>query len=209
METVIKSETSGKEEREESQREAKVCLLFRLRSSQPSSRFHHKYNNKYHQTLQRSCCSLHLLSPIETLQTAAVIFPSLPAEQFHEVLETVLSQEVEGSLRRPEVDEQEDEEDDGQQGDQQVPAGRQDVVPLGFIGALLGQLEVPLSLLVPGLDGVDERHEPQAAEVHVQGVAQRPDQVVFGRTLPNVAHVDHGGPGWFPGGLAVGERGAV
>lgn len=57
----------------------------------------------------------------------------LPAEQFHEVLEAVLSEEVEGALGRAQVDEQEDEQDDGQKGDQQVPAGCQDVVPLGLV----------------------------------------------------------------------------
>ena len=57
----------------------------------------------------------------------------LPAEQFHEVLEAVLPEEVKGALRRAEVDEQEDEQDDGQERNQQVPAGCQDVVPLGLV----------------------------------------------------------------------------
>lgn len=99
----------------------------------------------------------------------------LPAEQFHEVLEAVLSEEVEGALGGAQVDQQEHEQHHGQQRDQHVPAGCQDVVPLGLVRALLGHLQVALSLLVPGLDGVDESHESQAAEVYVQGVAQRPD----------------------------------
>lgn len=61
----------------------------------------------------------------------------------------------------------------------------------------------------PHLDGVDESHETQAAEVNVQGVAQRPDQVVPGRILASVAHVHHGGSSWLTGRLAVGEWGAV
>lgn len=48
---------------------------------------------------------------------------NLPAEQFHEVLEAIFSEEVEGALRRAQVDEQEDEQDDGQKWNQQVPAG--------------------------------------------------------------------------------------
>lgn len=137
---------------------------------------------------------------------------ALPAEQLEEVVEAVLAQEVKGALGRPQVDEQEDEQHDGQQGEQQVPAGSQDVVPLGLVGALLGQLQVALGLLVPGLDGVQQRHEAQAAEVDVQGVAQRPDQVVPGRGAPpgaGGAHVDHGGAGGLPTRLAAGERSAV
>lgn len=75
----------------------------------------------------------------------------LPAEKFNEVLEAVLSEEVKRALGRTEVDEQEDEQDDGQKWNQHVPAGRQDVVPLGLVRTLLGQLQVTLSLLVPGL----------------------------------------------------------
>lgn len=75
----------------------------------------------------------------------------LPTEQFHEVLEAVLSEEVEGALGRAEVDEKEDEQDNGQKWDEEVPAGCQDVVPLGLVWTLLGHLQVPLSLLVPGL----------------------------------------------------------
>lgn len=59
------------------------------------------------------------------------------------------------------------------------------------------------------LNGVDQSHESQAAEVHVQGVAQRPHQIVPWRFLANVAHVDHGGSTWFTGRLAVSERGTV
>lgn len=59
------------------------------------------------------------------------------------------------------------------------------------------------------LDGVEESHESQAAEVHVQGVAQRPDEVVPGRVLAKMAHVHHGGSGRLTGGLTVGEWGAV
>lgn len=61
----------------------------------------------------------------------------------------------------------------------------------------------------PHLDGVNESHETQAAEVNVQGVAQRPDKVVPGRILASVAHVHHSGSSRFTGRLAVGERGAV
>lgn len=75
----------------------------------------------------------------------------LPAEEFHEVLEAVLSEEVEGALRRAQVDEQEDYEDNGQEGDEQVPASCQDVVPLGLVWTLLGQLQVALCLLISGL----------------------------------------------------------
>jgi len=75
----------------------------------------------------------------------------LPAEQLHEVLEAVLSEEVEGSLGGAEVDEQEDEQADGQKRNQHVPAGGQDVVPLGLVRTLMGQLQVALSLMVPGL----------------------------------------------------------
>lgn len=39
----------------------------------------------------------------------------LPAEQFHEVLEAILSKEIKGALGRAEVDEQENEQDDGQE----------------------------------------------------------------------------------------------
>lgn len=61
----------------------------------------------------------------------------------------------------------------------------------------------------PHLDGIQESHESQAAEVHIQGVAQRPEDVVPRWVLAHVAHVDRGGAGWFAGRLAVGERGAV
>lgn len=57
----------------------------------------------------------------------------LPAEQFHEALEAVLSEEVKGALGRAQVDEQQDEQDDSQKRNQQVPAGCQDVVPLGLV----------------------------------------------------------------------------
>lgn len=59
------------------------------------------------------------------------------------------------------------------------------------------------------LNGVDESHETQAAEVNIQGVAQRPDEIVPGGILAVVAHVHHRGPSWLTGRLAVGERGAV
>lgn len=59
------------------------------------------------------------------------------------------------------------------------------------------------------LDGVDESHESQAAEVHVEGVAERPQQVVPRRTLAGVAHVHRRGSSRLPGRLTVGERGAV
>ncbi|TNN67424.1 hypothetical protein EYF80_022369 [Liparis tanakae] len=73
------------------------------------------------------------------------------AEQLHEVLEAVLSEEVEGSLGGAEVDEQEDEQADGQERDQRVPAGGQDVVPLGLVRTLMGQLQVALSLLMSAM----------------------------------------------------------
>lgn len=59
------------------------------------------------------------------------------------------------------------------------------------------------------LNGIDQSHESQAAEVHVQCVAQRPHQIVPRRVLANVAHVDHGGSAWLTGRLAVSERGTV
>lgn len=58
------------------------------------------------------------------------------------------------------------------------------------------------------LDGVDKSQEAQAAEVDVQGVAERPDQVVPGR-LAAVPHVDDGGAAGLARGLAAGEGGAV
>jgi len=69
----------------------------------------------------------------------------------------------------------------------------------------------------PHLDGVDQRHEAEAAEVDVQGVAQRPHQVVPGRafairtTTATSTHVHHRGASRLAGRLAVavGERGAV
>lgn len=67
-------------------------------------------------------------------------------------MESVLAEEVEGALGRAQVDQQEDQQDDGQQRNEQVPAGRQDVVPLGLVGALLGQLQVAPGRLVPGLN---------------------------------------------------------
>lgn len=51
------------------------------------------------------------------------------------------------------MDQQEHQQDDGQERNQKVPAGGQDVVPFGFIGAFLGQLQVTLGLLVAGLVG--------------------------------------------------------
>lgn len=65
------------------------------------------------------------------------------------------------------MDEQEDEQDDGQKGDQQVPAGCEDVVPLGFVRTLLGQLQVALSLLVSGLQRRKQTHSYEATEVSV------------------------------------------
>lgn len=59
------------------------------------------------------------------------------------------------------------------------------------------------------LDGVDECHEAQAAEVDIKGVAKRPEQIVPGRILPRVAHVHHGGSSRLAGGFAVCERGAI
>lgn len=58
---------------------------------------------------------------------------TLPAKQFHEVLEAVLSEEVKGALGRAQVDQQEDEQDHSQKRNQHVPAGCQDVVPLGLV----------------------------------------------------------------------------
>lgn len=75
----------------------------------------------------------------------------LPAEKFQEVLESIFSKEVERALRRAQVDEQEDKQDNGQEWNEKVPAGCQDVVPFGLIRTLLSQLQVALSLLVPGL----------------------------------------------------------
>lgn len=107
------------------------------------------------------------------------------------------------------MDQEQDQDHDEEQRDQHVPARGQDVVPLGLVRALLGQLQVPLGLLVPRLDGVDEGHEAEAAEVDVQRVAQGPDQVVPRGLLRSAAvHVDHGGARFTPG-LAVGQRGAV
>lgn len=63
-------------------------------------------------------------------------FPSpldLPAEQLHEVLEAILSEEIKGALGGAQVDEQEYKQDNGQKWDQQVPTGCQDVVPLGLV----------------------------------------------------------------------------
>lgn len=61
----------------------------------------------------------------------------LPAEQFHEILEAVLPEEIKGAWRRvvgsSQVDEEQHQQDDEQQRDQQVPAGCQDVVPLGLV----------------------------------------------------------------------------
>lgn len=57
----------------------------------------------------------------------------LPAEQIHKVVEASLSKEVEGALGGAEVDEQQDEQADGHEWNQHVPAGRQDVVPLGLV----------------------------------------------------------------------------
>lgn len=69
----------------------------------------------------------------------------------------------------------------------------------------------PLIRTPPHLDGVDERHEAQAAEVDVQGVAQRPHQVIPGRILALcTTHVHHRGARRLAARLwAVGERGAV
>lgn len=81
----------------------------------------------------------HLSNPIfKALSCKLTLTPfrfyfDLPAEQFHEVLEAVLSEEVKGALGRAQVDEQEDEQDDGQERNQHVPAGRQDVVPFGLV----------------------------------------------------------------------------
>ena len=61
---------------------------------------------------------------------------------------------------------------------------------------------------IPHLDGVDECHEAQAAEVDVEGVAQRPHQVVPWRTLAlRTTHVHHRGACRLAGRL--GERGAI
>lgn len=61
----------------------------------------------------------------------------LPAEQFHKVLEAVLAKEVKGARGRAlggsQVDEEQHQQDHEEQRDQQVPAGRQDVVPLGLV----------------------------------------------------------------------------
>lgn len=61
----------------------------------------------------------------------------LPAEQFHKVLEAVLAEEVKGARGRAlggsQVDEEQHQQDHEEQRDQQVPAGRQDVVPLGLV----------------------------------------------------------------------------
>lgn len=99
--------------------------------------------------------SPHLLNPINWLQGNYLEFLSLlfdlPAEQLHEVLEAILAEEIKGALGWAQVDEQEYKQDNSQKGYQQVPAGCQDVVPLGLVWTLLGKLQVALSLLVPGL----------------------------------------------------------
>lgn len=90
----------------------------------------------------------------------------LPAEQFHEVLEAILADEIErarrGALGCSQVDEEQHQQDDKQQRDQQVPAGRQDVVPLGLVRTLLGELQVSLRLLIPGLHRCIQGHKLRA-----------------------------------------------
>ena len=76
----------------------------------------------------------------------------LPAEELHEALEAVLPEEVEGALGGSQVHQEQHQQHHGQQGDEHVPARSQDVVPLGLVGALLGQLQITLGLLVSGLD---------------------------------------------------------
>lgn len=59
------------------------------------------------------------------------------------------------------------------------------------------------------LDGVDQSHESQAAEVDVKSVTERPDQVVVWWLLARVAHVDHRGATSLTAGLTVSKRSAV
>lgn len=59
------------------------------------------------------------------------------------------------------------------------------------------------------LDGVDQSHESQAAEVDVKSVTERPDQVVVWWLLARLAHVDHRGAASLTAGLTVSERSAV
>lgn len=59
------------------------------------------------------------------------------------------------------------------------------------------------------LDGVDQSHESQAAEVDVKSVTERPDQVVVWWLLARMAHVDHRGGASLTAGLAVSERSTV
>lgn len=59
------------------------------------------------------------------------------------------------------------------------------------------------------LDGVDESHEPQAAEVDIESVTERPDQIVAGWILARVAHVDRGRAARLTAGLTVSKRSAV
>lgn len=59
------------------------------------------------------------------------------------------------------------------------------------------------------LDGVDQSHESQAAEVDVKSVTERPDQVVVWWLLACMAHVDHRGAASLTAGLAVSEWSAV
>lgn len=59
------------------------------------------------------------------------------------------------------------------------------------------------------LDGVDQSHESQAAEVDVKSITERPDQVVVWWLLARMAHVDHRGAASLTAGLTVSERSAV
>lgn len=59
------------------------------------------------------------------------------------------------------------------------------------------------------LDGVDQSHESQAAEVDVKSVTEWPDQVVVWWLLARLAHVDHRGAASLTAGLTVSERSAV
>ncbi len=59
------------------------------------------------------------------------------------------------------------------------------------------------------LDGVDQSHESQAAEVDVKSVTERPDQVVVWGLLGRMTHVDHRGAASLSAGFTVSERSAV
>ena len=90
----------------------------------------------------------------------------LPAEELHEALVAVLAEEIEGALSAAQVNQEKHQQQQDQEGDQQVPARRQDVVPLGLVRALAGRPQVPQGHLVPSLrkergrGGQTIRHRP-------------------------------------------------